>query len=80
MKRSTAKLLSVICGIIAVVIACLFIPSGNKVAMTLVFLVYLPIGIWLNYMQRCPHCGRWPRKGDFFAQYCSGCGMPLDDE
>ena len=79
MSRSTAKILSVICAIAAVVVCLLFVPSGNKGAMTLVFLAYLPIGIWLNSKQRCPHCGAWPRKGDFFATYCRHCGEKLDD-
>ncbi len=79
MRRSTAKLLSVVCLIAAVVIACLFIPSGNQAAMAIVFLIYLPIAIVLNYFQRCRHCGRWPRKGDFFNEYCPGCGKPLND-
>ena len=78
MSRSLAKLLSVICAITAIVICCLFILSGNNIAMTIVLIIYLPIAIVLNYFQRCRHCGRWPRKGDFFAEYCAGCGKPLD--
>ena len=78
MSRSTAKILSVICAIAAVVIACLFIPSGNKAAMAIVLLIYLPIGITLLYFQRCPHCGRWPGRYDFFDEYCPRCGNPLE--
>ena len=79
MKRSVAKALSVISAIAAIVIAMVFIPSGNEAAITAVFLVYLPIAIWLNYCQRCKHCGRWPRRGDFFDTYCPGCGQPYED-
>ena len=79
MSRSTARVLSIICAVITVIICCLFIPSGNEAAMMIVFLLYLPIAIWLNYCQRCRHCGRWPRRGDFFNEYCPRCGEPLDD-
>ena len=79
MRRSTARLLSVICAVAAVILCCLFIPSGNKAAMAVVLLIYLPIGIYLNYCQRCRHCGAWPRKGSFFHEYCPSCGEPLDD-
>ena len=80
MRRSTAKLLSVICSIAVILICCLFIPSGNEAAITIIFILYIPILILLNYYQRCPHCGRWPRKGDFWHEYCPRCGQPLDDE
>ena len=79
MKRSTARILSILCAIAAIVICCFFIPSGNKAAMIIVLLIYLPFGILLNYFQRCKHCGRWPHKGDFFIQYCPRCGCALDD-
>ena len=79
MSRSTAKIVSVVSAIVAIAICCFFIPSGNKAAMTIVLLIYLPFAIWLNYCQRCKHCGRWPRKGDFFDTYCPGCGQPYDD-
>ena len=79
MRRSTAKILSVISMILAVVLCFLFIPSGNTTAMIIVFIAYLPIAIVLNYFQRCRHCGRWPRKGDFFAEFCAGCGHALED-
>ena len=79
MSRSTAKILSIVCAVVAVVIACLFIPSGNKAASMIVFLIYIPIGVYLNYCQRCRHCGRWPRKGDFWDEYCPHCGEKLDD-
>ena len=79
MSRSTAKILSIVCAVVAVVIACLFIPSGNKAGSMVVFLIYIPIAIFLNYCQRCKHCGAWPRKGSFFHEYCPHCGEPLDD-
>lgn len=79
MSRSTARILSVVCAVVALIICCLFIPSGNQGAATIVFLLYLPIAIWLNSCQRCKHCGRWPRRGEFFASYCPRCGEPLDD-
>ena len=79
MRRSTAKILSVISAIAVVIICLLFAPSGNTGAVAVVFLLYLPFGIWLNSKMRCPHCGRWPRKGDFWAEYCAGCGEKLED-
>ena len=79
MSRSTAKILSVISAITVVIICLLFVPSGNQGAMTIVVLLYMPFAIWLNSKQRCPHCGRWPRKGDFWAEYCRSCGEKLDD-
>ena len=79
MRRSTAKILSIVCTIVAVVIACMFIPSGNEAGSMIVFIIYIPIAIFLNYCQRCPHCGRWPRKGDFWDEYCPRCGEKLDD-
>ena len=79
MRRSTVKLLSIISAVIFLIIACAFIPSGNAVASYITLLIYLPIALVLLYFQRCPHCGRWPRKGDFFDSYCPRCGKPLDD-
>ena len=79
MKRSTAKALSVICAVVAIVACCLFISSENQLAMAVILAIYLPIAILLNYFQRCRHCGRWPRKHDFWAEYCPRCGKPLDD-
>ena len=80
MSRSTAKFLSVIFAIALILICVFMIPSGNEAGAIIACLVYLPIGIYLNYCQRCRHCGRWPRKGDFWAEYCPGCGKKLDDE
>lgn len=80
MKRSTAKFLSVLAAILAVVLACLFISSGNKLAIRIILAIYIPVAIVLNSFQRCRHCGRWPRKGDFWHDYCPGCGNPMDDE
>lgn len=80
MRRSTAKILSVISMILTVVLCFMFIPSGNTTAMIIIFIVYIPIAIVLNYFQRCRHCGRWPQRGDFRNEYCPGCGKPLDDE
>ena len=80
MSRSTAKFLSVICMIAVILIMFLVAFSGNESVVYIVFVCYLPIAIYLNYCQRCRHCGRWPRKGDFWAEYCPGCGKKLDDK
>ena len=80
MSRTTAKILSIVCPIAVALIALSVAHYQNETIVILVFLVYLPIGIYLNYCQRCRHCGRWPRKGDFWAEYCPGCGKKLDDE
>ena len=79
MKRSTARILSIVSAVVVVLICLAFIPSGNKLVTTGVFIIYLPFAIYLNYCQRCPHCGAWPRKGSFFDEYCPRCGEPLDD-
>ena len=79
MKRSTAKLLSVICMILAIVLVVIFIFSGNQIGELLVLLVYTPICLILLYFQRCPHCGAMPRKGSFFDEYCPHCGNNLND-
>ena len=79
MKRSTAKLLSIIGAFLCVGICFLFIPSGNEAAMAITFLIYIPIAIVLLHFQRCKACGRWPRRGDFFDTYCPRCGEPYGD-
>ena len=81
MKRSTAKMLQVIAGVITVILATFFaIKYQNKTLIYLPLAIYVPIAIWLNSKLRCPYCGAWPRKGHSFHQYCPKCGMPLDDE
>ena len=79
MKRSVAKLLSVISVIIWVIVAFAFAASGNKGAVIISLLVYFPVIMVLNHFQRCPHCGAWPRRGSFFHEYCPHCGKPLDE-
>ncbi len=79
MSRSTAKLLSVILAIVVVIICCGFIFSDHQAAVIFTFIIYLPVALYLNYCQRCKSCGRWPRKGDFWDEYCPRCGAPLDD-
>ena len=79
MRRTTAKLLTIISTVVVILITLLLAPSGNTALMTVIVILYFPILIYLNYCQRCKHCGRWPRRGDFFAEYCAGCGEKLDD-
>lgn len=79
MRRSTVKLLCVLAGIVALILAvvCMF-AFRSKGAGYAVLAIYVPIGIWLNFKLRCPHCGAWPRKGHFFHEYCPCCGKPLE--
>ena len=79
MRRSTAKgliLLSTLVVIAVVIIAAL---NQEKTIMTVTAIAGATLNLILGYFTRCPHCGRWPRRGEFFAQYCSRCGEPLDD-
>ena len=78
MSRSTAQLVSIISAIVVVLICFFFVPSGNKTAMIIVLVIYMPFALYLQSCQRCKHCGRRPRKGDFLDEYCPHCGEPLE--
>ena len=78
MGRTLAKILYFVIFVVGLVVMAVFYSRGNET------LAYITAGITIVgtlfccYHMRCPHCGRWPRKGDFFAEYCAGCGEPLD--
>ena len=80
MSRSTAKLLSTICAIAVILLTFVMAVYGNETGAMVVLLLYLPVAIYLSYCRRCRHCGRWPRKGDFWAEYCPRCGKKMDEE
>ena len=78
MSRGTAKILEIVSAVAFVLLMILFAKTGNVVGAIIAVAVYVPIGRYLRYCQRCRHCGRWPRKGDFWAEYCSRCGEKLE--
>ena len=77
MRHSTARTLSIISMVVVILLGLILIPSENELAMMILFVIYIPIAIVLNYFQRCPHCGAWPRKGSLFDEYCPRCGGRL---
>lgn len=80
MSRRLAQILSVVSVIVVVVLGLILISADCEGVMVVVFVVYIPIAMVLNYFQRCPHCGAWPRKGSLFHEYCPRCGGNLYDE
>lgn len=77
MSRSTARILSTVCVIAVILTFFLMALSGNETGAIIAFLIYLPIDIYLSYCQRCRHCGRWPRRSEFWIKYCPRCGKKL---
>ena len=78
MGRRNLKLLSVILSILVMATCITFMRSGNNTVITITLTVYIPIQIYLNYCMRCKHCGRWPRRGNIFTEYCPYCGESLE--
>lgn len=78
MDRSTAKVLIILSTFVMLVLVVIFSLAQNKTAMIITFVVWAIGYIVLGYFLRCPNCGRWPGKHDFFDSYCPRCGEPLD--
>ena len=78
MDRTLAKCLMVISIFIMAILAIAFAAAQNKTAMMISFVIWAIAYAVLSYFARCPNCGRWPGKHDFFAHYCPRCGEPLD--
>ena len=80
MRRGIAILLSVVSMHLAIVLGIIFSFSGKQFVTYIIFAVYVPVALILNYFQRCPNCGAWPSKGSFFHEYCPRCGAHFSDE
>ena len=80
MSRKTARVLSVVWAVIVVIMACICKFTENEYGTYILLIVALPVGFYLARCQRCRHCGRWPRKGDYWEEYCPGCGKKHDEE
>ena len=78
MKRGLLKTLQLINVVVMVILMLVF--RKWDVVVYLVGGVCIVLSIVLCYFLRCPHCGRWPRKGDFWNEFCPGCGYRLSDE
>lgn len=79
MSRSTAKVLIVIATLILFAVIGISALVYSKALLMGAFLVWTLLYLLGSYFMRCPHCGRWPGKGDFFSHYCRWCGESLDD-
>ncbi len=79
MKRSTAKILSVINYVLMlIVITVAAILFENKAIIYGIGTVFLVIALILGHFLRCPSCGRH-HKNWLLTEYCPYCGEPLDD-
>ena len=77
MKRIHLKILQII-NIIAMLVL-MMLCRKQEVIVTLICILAVAISLVLAYALRCPHCGRWPRKGDFFDEHCPRCGEKYED-
>ncbi len=80
MRRSIAKLLSLLCTVVFLILGFVFAIQGDKAMISLVALGYLVVISILGYFLRCPSCGRHPGRSVWLAEYCPYCGEPLEDE
>ena len=78
MSRGTAKLLTTINGVVMIVLMFLFSATKNTAGIIITAAIYLPLHFYLCYCRRCKHCGRWPRKGGFWDEFCPNCGKKLE--
>lgn len=80
MKRWIFKLIIVVATLLLALVAFLYYIGLGGDWCGVAMVVYIGIMIVCNFFLRCPNCGRWPRRGSFWAKYCSRCGQELDDE
>ena len=80
MRRSTAKILTllVVLAMIVALVVCQI--TGSHVAAFLIILVCAVVYAILIKFFRCPNCGHLPRRGGLFDEYCPYCGEDLDYE
>ena len=79
MRRSVAKLL-ILLDIIVMLVASIVCKITGSGALFLIILACLVVWAVLAQFLRCPNCGRLPRRGGLFDEYCSHCGECLDFE
>ena len=79
MSRTTAKLLILISTAIYVLVAIIAALCDAKAVIIIGGILWLVLDTILSHFARCRHCGRWPGRDDFFADYCARCGELLDD-
>ena len=80
MRRSTAKILTLLV-VLAMIVALLVCEiTGSHGAALWIVLVGMMILAVLSLFLRCPSCGHLPRRGGLFDEYCSHCGEWLDVE
>lgn len=79
MKHSTAKWLSVLVIVIAIIAMAIFSAAGSKEGCTWVLLIAVGINLVLSLFLRCHNCGRGQGRNWLFAAYCPYCGESLDD-
>lgn len=80
MRRSTAKWLLLLNALVMIVAALIGEISGHSAATFLIVLACLMVFAVLSQFLRCPNCGRLPRRGGLFDEYCSHCGEWLGCE
>ena len=80
MRRSTAKLLTLLVVVVMVVAAVVCEIIGYDSALFMIELACLIVLAILSRFLRCPSCGRLPGRGGFFYEYCPYCGEMLDFE
>lgn len=80
MRRSTAKILTLLIVVVMVVALIVCEIAGWNDALFLFELACLMVLAVLSRFLRCPSCGRLPGKGGFFYEYCPYCGEMLDYE
>lgn len=80
MRRSTAKLLTLLVVVVMVVAAVVCEIIGYDSALFMIELACLMVLAILSRFLRCPSCGRLPGRGGFFYEYCPYCGEMLDFE
>ena len=79
MRRRIVKILCFVIFLVGMLLMLLFGTQGNEKAAYITAVVTFVGTAFCTYLLRCPHCGRWPGKHDFFAEYCPRCGEPLDE-
>ena len=80
MRRSTAKLLTLLVVVVMVVALVVCKITGSDVAAFLIILACAVVYAILIKFLRCPGCGRLPDRVGFFYEYCPYCGEWLDYE
>lgn len=80
MKRWIYKLIIVVATMLLLLVAVLFKIGLDGAWCGVATVVYIGIITVCEFSLRCPYCGRWPRRGSFWAKYCPRCGAKLDEE